>query len=169
MPKFFEYDDPEMASHVDKMLGCAKDAEENETVVRDCQERPKEYVNNNREKPFKPISKADIEHRYTLSQGGGKDGHNVNAHRKEQQAFVDKYESMQADRDSHGNFHVSAAHTAKVAKVVQEQEIKKQQDMGYLKRIAAAISLSKKARMERADAKMLKKSIEKAIKAGESE
>ena len=169
MPKYFVYDDPDMAAHVDKMLGYAKDAEDNETEVRDCQERPKEYEIHNRLKPFKPMSKDDLEHRYTLSQGGGKDKFQVAKHRAAQKKCVEKYEKMKADRDAGGNFHLTAAQHAKVAKVVQAEEVKKQKDMGYLQRITAAISLSKKARMERADAKLLKKSIEKVIKAAESD
>lgn len=166
MPKFFEYDDPIMAAHVAKIVGLAEDAEINESV---CVSDKTIYANNNLEKPFAPMSKEDIVHRYELSQGGGKDEFVVAKHRAEQKIYVEKYESMAADRDAAGNFHVSAAQTAKVAKVVQEQEAKKQKDMGYLKRITAVISLSKKARMERADSKILKKSIEKAIEAGESD
>ncbi len=166
MPKYFEYDDPNMAGHVDRMVDVAKDMEENESK---CVSDKTIYANNNLEKPFKPMSKDDVEHRYTLSQGGGKDQFVVAKHRAEQKKCVEKYEKMQSDRDASGNFNLSAAQTAKVAKVVQAGEDKKQKDMGYLKRITAAISLSKKARMERSDAKMLKKSIEKAIKAGESE
>jgi hypothetical protein len=166
MPKFFEYDDPNMAAHVDEMVSCAKDAEENESK---CVSDKTIYANNNLEKPFAPMSKEDVVHRHELSHGGGKDKFEVAKHREEQQAFVDEYESMKSDRDVSGNFHMSAAQTAKVAKVVQEQECKKQESMGYLARIKAAISLSKDAKEKRSDAKMLKKSIEKAIKAGESE
>jgi len=162
MPKYFVYDDPEMAAHVNNMVSKAKDAEKNETKVRDCQERPKEYVVNNREKPFDPISKDDIEHRYTLSQGGGKDKFTVAKHRAEQQnKFVEKYERLAADRDGMGNFYMSAAQTAKVAKVVREQAVKKQKEMGYLKRIAAAISLSKKAKWREMMSNCLKRVLKK--------
>ena len=166
MPKFFEYDNPGIAAHVRDIAAKAKDAEDNPTVVKSDKTI---YANNNLEKPFSPMSKNDVEHRHTLSQGGGKDNFVVAKHRAEQQRFVKEYENMKSDRDVSGNFPMSMAQTAKVAKVVQEQEQKKQKDIGYLKRIKAAISLSKKAKMERADAKMLKKSIEKAIKAGESD
>lgn len=166
MPKFFEYDDPNMAAHVAEMVECALLAEEHPSEVKSDKTI---YANNNLEKPFAPITAEDVKHRYELGQGGGKDKFVVAQHRVDQQKFVDEYESMAADRDAGGNFHLSAAQTAKVAKVVQEQEEKKQKDMGYLKRITAAISLSKKAKIERADAKMLKKSIEKAIEAGESD
>jgi hypothetical protein len=166
MPKFFEYDDPNMAAHVAKIVELAADAEMNESV---CVSDKTIYANNNLEKPFAPITAEDVKHRYELGQGGGRDKFTVAEHRVEQQEFVDRYESLQADRDAGGNFHVSAAQTAKVARVVQEQENKKQEEMGYLKRIKAAISLSGEARMKRADAKMLKKSIEKAIKSAESE
>jgi hypothetical protein len=166
MPKFFEYDDPDMAAHVGDMVNCAKDAEENESK---CVSDKTIYANNNLEKPFAPMSEQDVVHRYDLSQGGGKDKFVVAKHREEQQKFADEYERMAADRDAGGNFHVSVAQTAKVAKVVQEQEEKKQKDMSYLQRIKAAISISKDAKEKRANSKMLKKSIEKAIKAGEIE
>ena len=166
MPKFFEYDDPNMAAHVNDMVECDLQAEQKPSEVKSDKTI---YANNNLEKPFAPITAEDVKHRYELGEGGGKARFVVAKHRAEQQKFVEEYDRMAVDRDVGGNFHVSAAQTAKVAKVVQEQEEKKQKDMGYLKRITAAISLSKKARIERADAKILKKSIEKAIKAGESD
>ena len=162
MPKFFEYDNPGIAAHVRDIAAKAKDAEDNPTVVKSDKTI---YANNNLEKPFSPMSKNDVEHRHTLSQGGGKDNFVVAKHRAEQQRFVEEYENMKSDRDISGNFYMSAAQTSKVAKVVQVEEKKKQKDMGYLQRITAAISLSKDAKEKRADSKILKKSIEKAIKA----
>jgi len=167
MPKFFEYNDPEMEAHVARIAKAAKEAEEKETYVLDHQERPKEYAINNREKPFKPISEDDIEKRYNLAKGGGKDKFVVAKHREEQKRYVEEYERLACDRDAEGNFHVSVAQTAKIAKVVQEEEKKVQKNMGYLSRIKAAISLSKEAREARAEKKELKVALDKVIEAGE--
>ncbi len=167
MPKYFKYEDPEMAAHVDKIIGAAIDAEENETIVTDWQKRPEEYAINNKDKPFKPMSNDDIEHRYTLAQGGGKDHFIVAKHREEQGKYMAKYEAMAADRDEAGNFHVSLAQTAKVAQVVKDEKIKEQQSLGFLQRIKAAISFSKEAKEKRAAIKADFKVLNKAIEEGE--
>ena len=167
MPKYFEYNDPEMAAHVGKMVESAKDAEKKETVVRDCQERPKEYAINNKDQPFAAISNNDVEHRHGLASGGGKDRFVVAKHREDQQKFVEKYDRLASDRDEAGNFHISVAQAAKVAKVVQETDKNVQKSKGYLTRIKEAISLSKEAREARAEAKATKKAVQKMIKAGD--
>jgi len=168
MPKYFEYTDPEMAAHVAKVVAAAKEAEEKETIVRDGQkDRPLEYANNNREKPFAPISQDDWKHRSALAMGGGKDKFVVAKHREEQKRFVEEYERLACDRDAEGNFHVTTASTAKIARIIKEEEEKKQQGMGYLQRIKAAISLSKEAKEARAEKKELKVVLDKAIEAGE--
>jgi len=167
MPKYFEYEDPEMAAHVDDMLAAAHDAEENETKVRDFQKRPEEYALNNREQAFKPMTSEDIQRRSYLSTGEGKDNFSVAEHRAEQEKYMEKYDSMAADRDSNGNFHISLAQTAKVAKVVKDEKVKEQVSMGFFKRLKAAVSFSKKARQKRAAVKADFEVLNKAIVEGE--
>jgi len=167
VPKYFEYNDPEMAAHIDNMVASAHDAEENETIARDCQNRPEEYAINNKDKPFQPMTADDVEKRYTLAQGGGKDHFVVAKHRAEQEKYMEEYDRMACDRDAEGNFHVSVAQTAKVAKVVKGEKVKEQQSIGFLKRIKAAISFSKEAKLERKQGEEEMELLNKAIAEGE--
>ena len=158
MPKFFEYEDPELAAHVERIVELARDAEENESVV------PKDttiHANNNLKKPFAPMTSEDIERRHALGAGGGKDHFVVAEHREEQEKFVEKYERLNCDRDVGGNFHVSAGQMSKVAQVVVDEKVKEQKNMGFFKRVAAAISFSQEAKEKRALMKDLKEAVKK--------
>ena len=168
MPKYFEYDDPEMEEHVGRIVELAKNIEEKETVALDHQGMPKEYIINNRDKPFNAMTIDDQMHRGSLAMGNGKDHFVVAKHREEQEKFVKKYESMAVDRDAEGNFYVSLAQTAKVAQVVKDAEEKRQNNMGYLQRIKAAIFWSDEVKQKREKAKELKQVVEKVIEAGEN-
>ena len=162
MPKFFEYDDPELQAHVDKIISIAFDMEQDEdrVIARD----PIIYPNNNRDKPFPKITEDDIERRFTLAAGGGKDKFVVAKHREEQKAWLEEYFAMQRDRDGSGNFEISHAQTAKIAQIVKAGKDGELDRAGFFAKIKAAVSLSKEARREREKMKVLKK----AIKEGES-
>ncbi len=163
MPKFFEYEDPNIAAHVEKIVGLAKDAEENETVVRDCQDRPAEYAINNREKPFAPMTSGDMNHRMALGDGAGKDHFVVAKHREEQKQSAEKYERMACDRDVGGTFHVSVRQMAKVAQTVVDEKVKEQKNMSFFKRMKEALSFSEEAKKKRAMMEALKKAAKKGI------
>ena len=159
MAKFFEYDDPGMAAHVDRIEGLAKDMEENETVVKSD---PTIYANNNKDKPFAPMTGDDVSHRYSLGAGGGKDRFVVADHREEQKKIIEKYQSMSSwDREAGGVFHVSEAQISKVAQAVVDKKVKDNKSMGFFKRIKAAISFSEEAKKKRANMKALKEVVKK--------
>ena len=161
MVKYFEYADPTMAAHVEKIEAQAKDAEENETIVR--HDPTIIYANNNRDKPFATMTSDDMIGRMNRGDGSGRDHFVVAKHRQEQKEFVDRYETMEDERDAGGNFTISENQTAKVAQVVKDELEKKTKTMSYFDRIKAAVSLSKKAKMEREEKKNLNNIIEKAI------
>ena len=147
MPKFFEYSDPGMAEQVDKLVKIAN------IPSPDVKSDPTIYVNNNKDKPFTPMTADDMNHRYALGDGGGKDHFVVAEYRKEQKELTDKRDRLDCNRDAGGNFHVSIAQVAQVAKIVLEERKK----MSYIDRIKEALSFSKKAREKREEMKAVKK------------
>lgn len=158
MPKFFEYEDPNIAAYVEKIVELAKDAEINESVV--TYDRTISAINN-REKPFGPMTKGDMDHRLALGESGGKGNFVVAKHRAEQKKLAEKYERMACDRDEGGTFHISAGQMSKVAQAVVDKRVKEQKDMSFFKRIKEAISLSKEAKDKRANMKTLKEAAKK--------
>lgn len=161
MTRFFKYEDPELAAHVEKIVGLAKDLEENETIVRDFQKRPKEYTLNNRLKAFAPMTSDDLATRNALGESGGKGNFVVDKHRAEQKKKYEEYDNMACDRDIDGTFHVSAGQMAKVAQAVVDVRVKEQKNMSFFERIKEAISLSEVAKKKRANLKALKEAAKK--------
>ena len=147
MPKFFEYDNPGMAEEVNKLIEIAN------IPSPDVKSDPTIYANNNRDKPFAFMTAGDMNHRYALGDGGGKDHFVVAKYRKGQKELADTRDRLDCNRDDGGNFHVSIGQVAQVAKIVLEERKK----MSYIDRIKEALSFSKKAREKRKEKKVVKK------------
>lgn len=159
MTKFFEYEDPKMAAHVEKIVGLAKDAEDNESVV--TYDRTISAINN-LEKPFAPMTAEDMNRRMALGDGAGKDHFSVAQHREEQNKIIKKYgDKASWDRDAGGVFHVTAEQISGVAQTIVDAKVKEQKNMGFFKRIKEALFFSEEAKKKRDMMKALKKAAKK--------